>query len=186
VRKWAKKAIAVLSRWHRPCSEQPTLSARVDMDRRSGECVFVVYNDRGDLWSCKSVHPASVKTTYEREVEAVAKFIRKAVASLEKKADRLSERAKAWVDEHPAITEFMTLETNDDGSERTTSMLCVFYEAGIYKIALQDRQEGQSLWVSSQSIPEALDALESILQSGDGDWRPMRANGQGGKQQKRR
>lgn len=111
----------------------------------------------------------------------MAKFVRQHVAAGAAKRDAMSATAAQWAASHPAIWEYLTLDTLDDGKERVTSMLCVFYEAGVVKVALQDRQEGLSLWVSSQSIPEALEALESRLQAGDGEWRQSR-----GQQQQRR
>ncbi len=104
----------------------------------------------------------------------MAKFVRKAVASVDRRNAALSDEAEKWREAHPAIDEYMTLETCDDGSPRVVSMLCMFWEAGTFKVALQDRQEGVSLWSAAQSIIEALDALEARLQAGDGDWRPMR------------
>jgi len=109
--------------------------------------------------------------SHEEEEVLVAKFVRKAVEHNERKALEKSREGARWEDTHPAVWEYLSLDTHDDGSQRTTSMLCVFVEGGLVKVCLQDREAGQSLWVSGASLVEALDSLEGRLASGDGEWR---------------
>lgn len=144
------------------------------MDIRGGECQLVVSSDLGQYYTLGVLHPVYWTFTESQEWEAMAKFVRKAVQAVERAKAAASEEAVKWAEAHPAIVEYMTLDVMDDGSPRVTSMICMFHENGLYKGALQDRQEGVSLWAAAQSIPEVLDALEARLQAGDGDWRPMR------------
>jgi len=148
------------------------------MDCHSLSCRFEVYNEGGVVWSCPATHPQTWTWDYQGEKEALVSYIRKAVKSLERTAMAASEEAQKWASEHEAIMEYMTTEELPEGGSRTTSMLCVFYENGLFKVALQDRQEGLSLWSAAQSIPEAISALETRLRAGDGDWRPMRGQQQ--------
>jgi len=114
------------------------------------------------------------------------KWIKQQVARTGRKADALSAEGQAWVDSHEALWEYLTCEETDGGGERITGMLCILVEGGLVKIALQDRQEGLSLWAAAQSVPEAMDALEARLRAGDGDWRPMRGGGPKGGRNNRR
>jgi len=75
----------------------------------------------------------------------------------------------------PSLLEYLTSVLFEDGSERETSTLLVFTEDGRWKVALNDRQEGRSLWVSGSSFFGALLALEEQLCTGEGDWRVNRA-----------
>lgn len=163
-----------IRRWHSPVDEYWRLNAEVRMSRIDLQCRFCVVMDRRVIWSAPAVHPSAWSWSWQEEAIAVAKFIRKAVAAVNGQAAALSAAGQAWAEKHEAIVEYMTCEELPGGGARVTSMLCVFWEAGLYKVALQDRQEGLSLWASAQSIPEALEALEGRLRAGDGDWRPMR------------
>jgi len=113
----------------------------------------------------------------------VAKFVRRAVGAAGVIREQASAAGVNWVAAHPAIWEYLTLAEDDSGDVRETSMLCVFVEDGLVKMALQDRQEGQSLWVSSASLVEAFAALERRLVDGTGEWRQSRhaAKARGGK-----
>lgn len=107
----------------------------------------------------------------------MSKWIKQQVESRGKKQQELSATGREWVNAHEALWEYLTCEELPDGGERTTSMVVMLAEGGLIKAALQDRQEGLSLWAAAQSVPEVLDALEARLRAGDGDWRPMRGQG---------
>lgn len=72
---------------------------------------------------------------------------------------------------HPNLTEYLTADKWDDGDERQTSTLLVFTDDGIFKAVLNDRAEERALWASGASYLDALDALEAMLASGEGEWR---------------
>jgi hypothetical protein len=176
--------ISEVCHWFQVVPEYPCLNARVVHDRVADEFFFEVYGDLGLYWRCRSAAPCLWDLDWKEERDMVAKWVRKAVHRVGAAKEAASVAAVAWQGEHPALHEYLTLEEGDGGEDRQTSMLCIFFEGGLFKIALQDRQEGQSLWVTAQSLPEALTALEQRLQGGDGDWRPMRADA--GKNRKKR
>lgn len=163
--------------WRVPCSEYPMLWAHLWMDLKSGDCRFVVTSDLGIYWECPSTHPSQYETDARWEEYLVAKYVRKAVEIVSRRAEKANAEGVAWQNTFEAIWEYLSLEEDDDGVHRQTGMLCIFYEEGVVKIALQDRQEGRSLWAAAPSIPEALRALEARLRAGDGDWRASRGNG---------
>jgi hypothetical protein len=164
-----------LRRYYRPCSDCPMLDAHIWFNPHDDGVFFVVTSDLGIFGAFPAVHPVHWTMTHAEEDILVAKFIRKAVAQEERRQVNKSAAAVQWEATHPALWEYLTVETHDNGQPRETSMLCVFCEEGLVKMALQDRDQGRSLWVTSQSFYEALAALESRLASGEGDWRPMRS-----------
>jgi hypothetical protein len=77
----------------------------------------------------------------------------------------------AWSAPLPAIWEYLTTFSWDDGSERAASTLLIFGEPGVIKVCLNDRAVEMSLWAAGSSLGEALLALEQALASGTGEWR---------------
>lgn len=74
----------------------------------------------------------------------------------------------------PSLVEYLADTTFDGGELRTTSTLTIFFEGGLIKIALNDRDAGASLYRSGASIQDALLALQKALGTPDADWRPWR------------
>lgn len=75
----------------------------------------------------------------------------------------------------PAVYEHCTGETWDDGSPRTTSSLLVFYEAGLWKVCLNDRATERTGWATGVTPEAALESLERMLASDGMDWRKSKA-----------
>lgn len=168
-----------LRHYSAPCEEYPLYDVVIEMNWKNAECRAVIYGLFGTIRTTCCVHPVSWGCSPGMEWTLMAKWVRQVVQRNAAQRESLSALGQRWVDDHPAMWEYLTLDTDDAGKERLTSMLCVFVESGVVKVALQDRQEGLSLWVSAQSIPEALDALEARLQAGDGEWRQSKGGGQG-------
>jgi hypothetical protein len=126
---------------------------------------------------CVVPHPAAWVGSHESRLEVVMQYVRKLVADETSRRVVRGKAAEAWVKAHPALWEYLTVDRYEDGSPRQPSMLCLFCEDGFIKLALQDRQEGRSLWVSAESIPEAVELLEGNLSEGRGEWRRSRQGG---------
>lgn len=73
--------------------------------------------------------------------------------------------------DNPLLFEYLTSTTFGDGSERETSTLLLFASGGVWKGCLNDRAEGQALWVSGASVGDVLEALERALDTTSPDWR---------------
>lgn len=103
----------------------------------------------------------------------MSQFVKRAVARKQqikgKKGIEDKEFAKRW----PAIHEFVVLDTLD-GAARETSTVTLSREGNVFKAALNDRDQEQSLFVSSDTLFAALDALEAALTSDMADWRPWK------------
>lgn len=188
---WAVKGVLrkdelVLREWFRPLDAAPEMGAAVVKKRGSGACWLVVFAAGRVIRRIPVRHPAGWGVSQRAEEECVAQYVQKVVETEKHKRRLLGDAAAAWVGAHPALWEFLTLEAFDDGTARQLAMLCMFYEDGVLKVALQDRQEGRTLWTAAQSPVDALDALEATLQAGEGEWRRSRGPGSGGAGQKGR
>lgn len=73
--------------------------------------------------------------------------------------------------DRPLLMEYLTDLTYSDGSERQTATLLIFAADGVWKACLNDRSEEQCLWASGSDVAAALDALETMLDTGAPDWR---------------
>lgn len=83
-----------------------------------------------------------------------------------------SKNSDPWLEAFaPAVTEFVTLTKGVDGKQRQTSSLTVFYEEGLCKVCLTERDYDQSLWASGPTLKEALEALELRLTAPVVEWR---------------
>jgi len=76
-----------------------------------------------------------------------------------------------WLQEYPALHEYVTLGTNPDGSVRRTSTLTLFAESGTWKCFLNERDSGASLCASGDTVSGALAALEVMLEGETPPWR---------------
>lgn len=164
----------IIRRYRAESSGGVIIRAVVLMHRRSLQCAFRVVLGDEVIREESCHHPAQWGGTYASQEEYIVSFIQRVADRQNDKLVIRSEEGQKWVAQHPAIWEYMTLGFFEDGTEREVSMLCVFAEDGMVKLALQDRHEGRSLWVTATTIPEALAGLEAKLQAGTGDWRQMR------------
>lgn len=84
----------------------------------------------------------------------------------------------------PHLWEFVTLEAWPDGGEdRVPGSFLVFLQDGMVKVMLADKDAQEVCFVTAGSVWEALLRAESVLMSGEGDWRPdrQRKGQQGGR-----
>lgn len=76
-----------------------------------------------------------------------------------------------WVQEFPALHDYLTLRTDSDGASRRTATLALFAESGSWKLYLNDRDTGASLCASGGSVADTLSALEAMLEADNAPWR---------------
>lgn len=81
---------------------------------------------------------------------------------------------EAWAEAHPALLEYLSVETWADGRARTTSTVLIFYDTGACKACLNDRDNGRVAFVSAGSPETVLAALERGLEDDTLDWRAAR------------
>jgi hypothetical protein len=63
----------------------------------------------------------------------------------------------------------------DDGQVREPSAITVRAEGTRFNVALNDRDAKASLYVTADTLDEALEALEAALKRPGADWRPWKA-----------
>ncbi len=79
-----------------------------------------------------------------------------------------NEFVKKW----PTVLSYLSDDTWDNGDTRKTSTLTLFIEESAFKIALNDRDLEQSVYLTGESLRDVLDATEKCLRSNTADWRP--------------
>lgn len=77
----------------------------------------------------------------------------------------------------PAVWDYLTLSTYDDGSDRVLSTIMVLVEHGQVKACLNDRENNRSLWVAGESLEGVLESLEALLDDDRAVWREYKPYG---------
>lgn len=75
---------------------------------------------------------------------------------------------------YPLLYEHMADTTWEGGGSRETSTVVVRIEAGRFNVCLNDREAKASLYVTSDTVEEGLQALEAMLASDNADFRPWK------------
>jgi len=71
----------------------------------------------------------------------------------------------------PTVWEWLSGDKWDDGSPRETSTCLFFVESGMCKACFNDRAGQRKCWATGVSPEACFLALESMLVSGQADWR---------------
>ncbi len=80
---------------------------------------------------------------------------------------------------HPTITSYLTDTQYDDGSPRQPGSLSVRIEEGEVRLALNDVDNGRSMYTAASSLSEALKLMEGHLKATGGTWRAWKGKGKG-------
>lgn len=128
-------------------------------------------------WS--PVHRMIVRRKFDREahdslfMEMKMKFIKASLARAAGMGPDAPPRDPDFANQHPALCEFMTLTRVDAKTVRKTATLNVFFEQGVFKAFLNDRETRKSLCVVSDTFLGLLVALEASITSDDPGWRNL-------------
>lgn len=71
----------------------------------------------------------------------------------------------------PNVFEYLVADTYPDGQVRQRSTVMLIVDADMVKLCLNDKDNGQSLWVSGTSLANALKALEAAVTCPTTVWR---------------
>ncbi len=156
-----------------------------------------VYGVFGDLWCLWVVHSYTGRvvqvytpTSYERGAWRADQCEEWAMSFLSKaKGVNGPATAKDAYDSDlialaPAVHEFLTASKDEDLRPRKTSTLTFFSEAGLFKVCLNEREQGLTLWATSDTFEGCLVALESILAAPVVPWRVVPQTGPQGQKKK--
>lgn len=72
---------------------------------------------------------------------------------------------------HPALWEFLSLSSWEDGSPRQTGTVLLVVDAGMVKAWLNDRDGQRAAWASGDSLGGVLERLEVGLTKDTLEWR---------------
>jgi hypothetical protein len=152
--------------------------------QKGRESRLVIWNEdsRRVLWDGPIPHPRVWGLSQMEALVCMATYVRKVIEEERERRSRPSGDVAVWAGAYPALWEFLTLDRYDDGQQRLTAMLIMFVEEDAFKVALQDRQEGRSTWVTADTPNNALVLLEGNLASGKAEWRKMKGQGSGNSQ----
>lgn len=78
---------------------------------------------------------------------------------------------EAWAKSYPILCEWISHDYWDDGKPREVATLVLKSEEGRVLAALNDKEGKASLYVTGDSLREALKAMEKALSLSAPDWR---------------
>lgn len=113
----------------------------------------------------------------------LSEFVKRALATSQNIGPGQKCKDEKFVKLYPAFAEFLTLE-EIDGKPRQTSTISLFWQQGMFRAFLNDRDAGLSLCVCSDTFQALWNVLEKTLVSDDPGWRPI--GGPGGKGKSKR
>jgi hypothetical protein len=140
-------------------------------------CPYCYEGVRGRRWSPGHVGPG--RSRYGRPRGKEMKYVSRPVAEA---AESEAARAPGWspfAKDYPALWEYLSAVSWEDGTSRETSTVLLFTEDGRVKACLHDRAEARSLWSSGEGVEGALGALEHALETGQAEWRRSRSGVRG-------
>jgi len=103
-------------------------------------------------------------------------FVRRARETLKNASTAAYPDDAGFIENYPAIWDFMTCDRYDDGKARQRSSLTVFCDGAAFKASLNDKEAKCSAFVSGTTFSDVLSVLEAALQDDTADWRSW--NGQ--------
>lgn len=137
-------------------------------------CVFVAWTHRmllqrvypWDLWLSLTIEGrrSTVMSFFKRPDSGTSPVGKGGIASID------TELAANC----PALACYLGSDTWEDGEVRQRSSLVMFFEDGVYKVCLSDKDTNMSLWASSRSFLGLSEALEARLTEERVDWRKQR------------
>lgn len=84
----------------------------------------------------------------------------------------------------PAVAEFLSQSKWEDGAERVSGTLNLSHEEGVWKGALNDRDQGLYVFVSGKTLTELLGRLDEGIREDNLEWRKSKPWEAGSKRRK--
>lgn len=137
-----------------------------------GGCTTEAYDPRAHRTivnlQCPGATTYDIGTPRWKEMEAL--FIKKSLERAKKVQSNDKCADTAFLKHFPALGEFMTC-TSLDGEPRQTATVSAWWTPQGFTAVLNDRETGQSLFVSADRFDALWEALETALKSPDPGWR---------------
>lgn len=131
------------------------------------------------LWIAEYMFKGDEYRDVQQEETMSSKWIAGAVAATTQVARVAGLPDGVLFHERPALWDFMTELTHEDGKGREPSVLMIACSAVGVRVGLKDETAGGWLWREGESLQDALDAIESTLQKGSVQWAVPGGKGRG-------
>jgi len=163
-------------RWHEDIGTIETYDghslAAMLCHRRGSWFLVCVIRDTGErLCGLKITHDQYALCRNSSMRCHIVSFLRKVDQVRRIVEERATLSESKWLQDHPAVGEYLTTTEWPDGGQRQTSTLLVFYEAGEVRVCLNDREQGRSLWATGSTLEGAFLALENRCKDEKAEWR---------------
>jgi len=111
----------------------------------------------------------------------VSEYLKALKARQQKKAKQKEVEMSAFVGGHPNFVDFLTIsQIGDSARQRGTAKL--FFDDGLFKMFLNDHQEGTATCVSARTMEDLMKVADEAIIDPETDWRPSNwAKGKKGK-----
>lgn len=100
-----------------------------------------------------------------------AELVAKARATATRPLVEGPEGAKTIMSRYPVVSAFLSLETGAGTDSRADATVLLFRSDGWWKLCLNDRAEGRSVWSQGGTLEAALGDMEGRLASGTAEWK---------------
>jgi len=81
----------------------------------------------------------------------------------------------SFLEKHPSILEYLTTCTWEDATPREPSALSITIDYGMVQVALNDKDLKQSCYTKAESLPEALELMDTALRDNIIEWRQWKS-----------
>lgn len=131
-------------------------------------CGFCYANGRGR--SAYKGHRRYVAPTLAKG-PLMTRFLQRKSAQPDQAAKPEEPPDSSFLEAYPALWEYLTVGKWEDGTPRQRSTITFFYEDGLWKACLNDRDGSRSLFVSCPIWNDVLRALERASTDPAAPWR---------------
>lgn len=102
-------------------------------------------------------------------------YVKKPIVSEASGGSKLALADEASLKKYPTLVEYLTTLRWEDGTDRKPSSLSIFVEDGAWKVAVNDKDLQRSLYISGETLQDALGSVEKALRGENADWRAWNA-----------
>jgi hypothetical protein len=111
--------------------------------------------------------------------------LRKPVKASGMPGDRDASDLEPFTFDAPTLVEFLSTPVYDDGTRRETGTILIFFEEGLWKCCVRDRDNGRVCFLSAQTLCGLLGRVSVGLSEDALDWRKEKPWGSQGGGKKR-
>jgi hypothetical protein len=151
---------------------------RVEVRRHGGRTSFFVWDlsTREVAFSTEAYVPWWERRSVLSLLRGVEMFLKKRTESGQNGYASNEPNDPEFLVEYAGLWEHLTCHMYEGGGPRVTSTLLVFVEDGLFKLCLNDRDNGQVAFLSAETFSEALKDVDQKIIEGRLEWRMSRVS----------